>query len=82
MNGGKIHKFDAPQCVGQELIKIIATNKLVRWRSFKPATREYEIELPEGIATIHESEVTKEFSIQEELDFLRNEKAETGVGNE
>jgi hypothetical protein len=62
------------QGVGQEIIKIIETKKLVRWKSFNPTTREYEVQSPDGIVKIQESKITKKFTSQEELDFLRSEK--------
>jgi hypothetical protein len=61
------------QGVGQEIIKIIETNKLARWKTFDPKTREYEVESPAGIVKMHESEINKEFSLQEEADFRRSE---------
>ena len=69
-----IPMFDGSQGVGQEIIKIIETNKLVRWKSFNPQTREYEVRSPDGVIKIHESKITKEFTSQEELDFRRSEK--------
>jgi hypothetical protein len=69
-----IPMFGGSQGVGQEIIKIIETNKLVRWKSFNPKTREYEVQSPDGVIKIHESKTTKEFTSQEELDFRRSEK--------
>jgi len=67
--------FGGPPGVGQEIIKIVETNKLVRWKSFNPQTREYEIQFPDGtIKILHEGKITKEFSSQEESDFRRSEK--------
>ncbi|HEV2331059.1 MAG TPA: hypothetical protein VGY56_19935 [Verrucomicrobiae bacterium] len=77
MGDGKLRKFGGPQGVGQEIVKIIETNKLVRWKTFDPKTREYEVELPDGILTIHESKITKEFTAQEEMEFLKSERTET-----
>ena len=76
MGDGKLRKRGGSQGVGQEIVKIAETNKLVRWKALNPKTREYEIELPDGIVTMHESKITKEFTLQEELDFLRNERTE------
>jgi hypothetical protein len=74
MKNNKIPMFGGSQGVGQEIIKIIETNKLVRWKSFSPTTREYEVQLPSGIIKIHESKITKTFTSQEELDFCRSEE--------
>jgi hypothetical protein len=73
MNHNEIPIFGGSQGVGQEVIKIIEINKLVRWEKFDPTTREYEVQSPEGIIKIHESKTTKKFTSQEELDFLRSE---------
>lgn len=62
------------QGVGQEIIKIIETNKLVRWKTFDPTTREYEVQLSANIIKIHESKITKKFTSQEELDFHHSEE--------
>jgi hypothetical protein len=70
----KILKFGGDQGVGQEIIKIIETKKLVRWKSFNPTTREYEVQSPDGVIKIHERKTTKKFTSQEELDFLRSEE--------
>ena len=67
--------FGGPQGVGQEIIKIIETNKLARWKTFSPKTREYEIESPDGIVKIHESKITKVFTTQEELNFRHSENS-------
>ena len=74
MKNQEFPKFGGSQGVGQEIIKIIETNKLGRWEKFDPTTREYEIQLPEGIIKIHETKITLEFSLQEEQDFLRSEE--------
>lgn len=66
--------FGGSQGVGQEIIKIIETDKLVRWKSFNPTTREYEVQSPDGMIKIHESKITKKFTSQEELNFLRSEE--------
>ncbi len=74
MNNNKTQMFGGSQGVGQEVIKIIEINKLVRWEKFDPTTREYEIRSPEGTIKIHESKTTKKFTSQEELDFLCSEE--------
>lgn len=81
MNHRRLSKFGSSQGVGQEIIKVIETNELVRWKAFDPKTREYSIALPDGIATIHESKITKEFTIQEEMHFLQNEHSRTRTRN-
>ena len=73
-NENSIPMFGGSQSVGQEIIKIIETNKLARWKSFNPKTREYEIQLPSGVIKLHESKITKEFTSQEESNFYRSEK--------
>jgi hypothetical protein len=74
VKNNKILKFGGDQGVGQEIIKIIETSKLVRWKSFNPTTREYEVQSADSVIKIHESKITKKFTSQEELDFLRSEK--------
>ncbi len=74
MKGNKILKFGGDQGVGQEIIKIIETKKLTRWKGFNPTTREYEVQSADGIVKIHESKITKQFTSQEELDFRRSEQ--------
>ncbi len=74
MKHDKILKIGGDQGVGQEIIKIIETKKLARWKSFNPTTREYEIPSPDGLKKIHESKITKQFTSQEELDFRRSEE--------
>jgi hypothetical protein len=74
--------FGGSQGVGQEIIKIVETNKLVRWNSFNPKTREYEFQSPDGVKKIHESKTTKEFTSQEELVFFHSEKTQTEFMNE
>jgi hypothetical protein len=73
-NQNPIPMFGGYQGVGQEIIKIVETNKLVRWKSFHPITREYEIQFSDDVIKLHESKTTKEFTSQEEADFLRSEK--------
>ena len=73
MNKNEIQKFGRSQGVGQEIIKIIETGKLVRWVSFDPKTREYKVQISNGVMNIHESKVTKDFTTQEEMDFMRSE---------
>ena len=62
------------QGVGQEIIKIIETNNLARWKSFNDTTREFEVQTPGGVIKIHESKTTKKFTAQEEQSFLRSEE--------
>ena len=66
--------FGGTQGVGQEIIKIIESNKLVRWQGFNSATREYEIQTSDGLIKVQESKTTKIFNAKEELDFLRSEE--------
>jgi hypothetical protein len=74
MKNNKFPMFGGSQSVGQEIIKIIETNKLVRWKNYDPAMREYEFQSPNGTEKIHESKITKKFTSQEEQDFLRSEQ--------
>ena len=75
MNTNEISKFGDSHGVGQEIIKIIESGKLVRWISFNPQTREYEALSTNGAIKIHESKTTKQFSAQEELNFRRSESS-------
>ena len=74
LKNNEIPRLGSSQGVGQEIIKIIEANKLVRWRGFNSATREYDVQTPDGLIKIHESKTTKKFTTQEELDFLRSEE--------
>ena len=71
-----ISKFGGSQGVGQEIVKIIETNKLARWKSFNPKTGEYELQFPDGVIKIHQSKIAKFFTSEEELDFFRSEKTD------
>lgn len=74
VKNNKIPRFGGLQGVGQGIIKIINDNKLVRWQSFNPETREYDVLTPTGVIKIHESKTSKTFTAQEELAFIRSEE--------
>ena len=74
MTNYEVPRFGGAQGVGQEIIKIIETNKLVRWKNFNGITREFEFHTPAGLIKIHESKTTKKFTAHEELDLLRFEE--------
>jgi hypothetical protein len=73
MQNDGIRKFGYSYAVGQEIIKIVETGKLVRWLSFDPKTREYEVQSRDGVIKVHETKTTKLFTRQEELNFRNAE---------